>query len=168
MAKFWCCFSPSSTFAGGVGFGGGGERTGFRLGGDGDAHRTASCQWFCLCGSEFFPAQTTFYRPLRRDFHFIIVDCEPLRSLSSVPLRAGMVLLLQICSVRILAGFRGFWRKVVVFRRVRYFSADLEVLCLGVAVVSLFARVAMVAGGPSVAWVAGGFDVVVVILEDLR
>ncbi|WJX37666.1 hypothetical protein P8452_25410 [Trifolium repens] len=102
----------------------------FRFGGDEDAHGTASCQWFCLCGSESFPAQTTFYRLLRRDFHFIIVD-------------------------------------FVVFRRVRYFSVDLEVLCLGVAVVSLFARVAVVAGDPTVAVVAGGFGVVVVIFGGL-
>jgi hypothetical protein len=64
-------------------------------------------------------------------------------------------------------GFRGFRRKVVVFRWVRYFSADLEVLCLGVAVVSLFARVAVVVEGPGVAVVAEGFGVVVVILLDL-
>jgi hypothetical protein len=139
----------------------------FRFGGDEDAHGTASCQWFCLCGSESFPAQTTFYRLLRRDFHFIIVDCELLRSLPYVPLRAGMVLSFAdlICSD--FGGDPWFSAEVVVFRRVRYFSVDLEVLCLGVAVVSLFARVAVVVGGPGVAVVAGGFGVVVVILEDL-
>lgn len=67
--------SPSSPFAGGDGFGGGGERTSFSFGGDEDAHGTASCQWFCVCGSESFPAQTTCFAVVTAQFCLFLRIC---------------------------------------------------------------------------------------------